>query len=143
MCGKEGVLVRALIEGTELNVCGKCAKYGKTLGNVSKPVIHQPKIEKPRSNEPMTVINPNFSNLVKQKREQLGLKQEELAKALSEKESLIQKIESGVVPSMGLARKLELFLKIKLVEEYREETDSIQKGKTAELTLGDFIKIKK
>ena len=31
MCGKETDLVVALIEGTELNVCRECGKFGKIL----------------------------------------------------------------------------------------------------------------
>ncbi len=142
MCGKEENFVRSIIEGSELNVCTKCAKYGKVLGNIArKPFV--PKMDKSRTKEAITIINPHYATLIKQKREQLGLKQEDLAKALSEKESVVQKTESGAIPPMELARKFESFLKIKLIEEYREEVDTSQKNKTAELTLGDFIKIKK
>jgi len=73
----------------------------------------------------------------------LRLKQEEFAKKLNEKESLIQKIESGhFEPSIGLAKKIGRFLKIKLVEEYEEVHEKQVRSKTGSFTIGDIIKIK-
>ncbi len=141
LCGKEGELVRAAIEGTELNVCQRCGRFGKVLGK--QPSVKAPKVEKPKKSEPLLVINPKFPAMIKQKREELGMKQGELAKAISEKESVIHKLETGTVPGIELAKKLEGFLRIKLIEEYREDSESVQRGKGAGLTLGDFIKVKK
>ena len=31
MCGNEGRLVRASIEGSEMTVCNGCARYGKII----------------------------------------------------------------------------------------------------------------
>ena len=72
------------------------------------------------------------------------MKQEELAKKINEKESRLHKIESGhFTPSLRLARKLEKFLKITLVEQVAEDTSPLEKSKSESLTLGDFIKVRK
>ena len=92
----------------------------------------------------MQVINENYPNLIKNKREKLGLKQEELAIKLAERESLIRKIERGEIkPSLKLARKLEDKLGIKLVlqKEVKTEFES-SKEKPGSLTIGDMIKLK-
>jgi len=62
---------------------------------------------------------------------------------MNEKESLIQKIESGhYEPSILLAKKIGRFLKIKLLEEHEEKHEKQSKSKTDSLTIGDFIKVK-
>ena len=87
----------------------------------------------------------NYSQLIKSARERKGLKQEDFAKFLNEKESVVAKWESGTMkPSIVIARKLENTLGIKLVEE--EINDSYEKKVSKEsdvLTLGDFIKVRK
>lgn len=142
MCGSEAELFKASIEGTLLNVCPKCAKYGKVHGKIEqiKPVL----LKQQPPKETLQVINPQFAKVIKQKRESLDLKQEDMAKAISEKVSLIHKIETGIVaPNLVLAKKLESFLRIKLIEDFREDTEKIKGKKSAELTLGDFVKVKK
>ena len=146
ICGKEDELYDTLIEGTRLNVCSKCSKFGKVMKKqVTKEerVIKTRKIEEKKSGiETVELINPNYSELIKKKREQLGLKQIELAKKIAEKESLIHKLESGhVEPSVAVARKLEKFLGIKLIRE--EEIKKMQlKTKSENLTIGDIIDVK-
>ena len=71
------------------------------------------------------------------------MKQEELAKRLNEKESLMHKIESNsITPSISLARKLEKALGIKIVQVYREDEKRKVNLKDESLTIGDLIKIK-
>ena len=120
MCGKEVPLFKALIEGTELKVCKECASHGKIL---QRPVFVQKekkkKKEEPQEEEKETIemLVEDYSQKVKDTRQRLGLKQEELAKKLKEKESIIQKIETAnFKPNLKLAKKLERFLKIKLVQ---------------------------
>lgn len=144
MCGNEAELFRASIEGAFINACSKCAKFGKIIGKVSQEHLVQKKAADVPERKDILVITPNFSKLIKQGREKLNLKQEELAKSISEKVSLIHKLETGAVaPRILLAKKLESFLKIKLIEEFHEEKEQLRKGKTADLTLGDFVKVKK
>ena len=90
------------------------------------------------------IITPDYSELIKKKREKLGLKQEELAKKIAEKESIIHKIESGQFePSVELARKLEKFLNIKLIEQHEEVKVSLGKKGEGAATLGDVVVIRK
>jgi putative transcription factor len=153
MCGAENRLFKAEIEGSTLNVCKYCAKHGKIIGNVQdKKFIEkmQKKREKeqkrlpPDRNEIVQSLVEDFYKIIKKKRESLGLKQEDVAKKINEKLSLIHKIETGhFEPSINLARKIERFLKISIVEQVASSQGPIEKTKSDTFTLGDFIKVKK
>ena len=73
----------------------------------------------------------------------LGLSQDELAKRVKEKLSVMQKIETGkMTPNTKLCRELEHELKIKLLVQ-RKETPEVPKTEApAEITLGDILRIK-
>jgi len=147
LCGaKTENLFRAIVEGTELNVCKDCAKYGKVIEKRPVKVEEKRQFTKPAEPEKeiIQVIVLDFAQRIKNKRESIGLKQKEFAKKISEKESLIHNLETGSFkPSISLAVKLEKFLKIKLVEEYEEEHKKSSEIKTEGFTVGDLIKIKK
>jgi putative transcription factor len=151
MCGSEENLFKAEIEGTELNVCENCGKFGKILGPIEEKIIPTKKgkgIEKLDTGpdrEVLLVITEDYAELIKKKRESLGLKQKDFAKKINEKESVIHKIETGSLePSLHLARKIERFLKIKLVEQHEEEIkERSRQTKSEGFTLGDFISVKK
>ncbi|MBD3164463.1 TIGR00270 family protein [Candidatus Woesearchaeota archaeon] len=151
MCGSENRLYKSEIEGTVLNVCKHCAKYGKIIGNVHDKKWVE-KFQKKReiksklllSKEQISqAIVEDFAGRIKKKREALGMRQEDFAKKINEKVSLIHKIETGSFePNINLARKIERFLKIRLIEQVAPETSEIKKTKSGSFTLGDFIKIK-
>ena len=147
MCGAEGFLVRAEIEGSQLKVCKTCSKYGKVLDRFPdrrKNNRFFKKKEKKEEPEVQLIINRAYPRLLKNAREKMGLKQEEAAKKLSEKESLIHHMEAGQFkPSIALAKKLERFFHIKLIEEYDGKFEKTDKKKSGDLTIGDLIKIKK
>ena len=155
LCGKEtDVLYEIVIEGTRLNVCKDCSSFGKVVRvkkvsdkeglkkeEKSKGLRTKHHEEKP---EKIFVLIPNFGSVIKKKRESIGLKQEQFAKVLSIKESLLHKIEtSSFEPPLDLARKLEKLLNIKLVEEVSDEPLSNVKTTKKTLTLGDLMKIRK
>lgn len=141
LCGTDTRLVTALVEGTELNVCQKCGQYGKIL---KKPVMKRKPTPKPIVPEVTEKIVSNYSSKIGTARRQEKMTQEEFAKMLNEKESIIQKIEAGSFkPSISLARKLERKLNIKLVEEDKALPINIKTEKRGPLTIGDLIKIKK
>lgn len=156
MCSSPEVIYRIELEGTMLNVCEQCAAYGRVVAKLKheEPVKKSKKKEKmfeqaelkpKKETETMQLIVPEYPQLIKNKRESLGLKQEELAKKIAEKESVIHKLESGrMKPDLNLARKLEKFLKIRLVEEVELESPGTSGKKTSSegLTLGDLINIK-
>jgi putative transcription factor len=143
MCGSDTNLVKATIEGTTLNVCGRCAKFG----NISPGENIQKKEKEVKIKiEPQIVyeIVNDYSLLIKNAREKLGLKQEELALRLSEKVSEIHNIESGKLkPSFKVAVKIEKVLGIKLIEQIMEQTPNKINFKESGITIGDLINMKK
>ncbi|MBW2988150.1 multiprotein-bridging factor 1 family protein, partial [Candidatus Woesearchaeota archaeon] len=131
-------------------VCKECSGYGVVLGKAKPQTPNIPKqVETPRSAEEpekIETIVPDFAQIIRKKREQMGLKQEEFAKRINEKESLIHKIETGTfTPSIKLARKIERFLHVKLVQEevVAARPVGFKKTEASGLTLGDAIKIRK
>jgi len=145
MCGAEGKLFRALIEGAQLNVCKKCASFGKIVEAPRVVVKKESAMQKPmpKRREIIQTIVPDCGRMIKERRERMGLTQEDFAKRLNEKESLIQKIESGKTqPSLALARKLESLLKMKLVEQIEDEGGVTEGIDSDVVTIGDVIKIK-
>ena len=88
------------------------------------------------------VIADNYGERVRDRRREMNLSQEELAKKINEKKSIIVKVENqDIRPTDKLIATLERMLGISLKEAV-EEVD-VQSGKEAysrSLTLGDFIK---
>jgi len=93
----------------------------------------------------MDELAPDYDQRIRQARESAGLSQEELAKELNEKASLIRKLEHGdVLPSDDVQKKLERRLSISLTGEGGEEEDAEweSSGGGTGLTLGDMVKRK-
>jgi putative transcription factor len=152
MCGKSvESYFRVKTEGTILNVCDNCRRFGEVIQavkpkpeeNVGKAQKQRP--EKPAEPEIIEDLVEGYAEKIKNKRERLGLKQEELAQKINEKESIIHKIESGhFTPPIELAKKLERFLGIKIIEDVEDVRVNVsQKGSNEGFSLGDFIKVKK
>jgi len=147
MCGKEARLFQTKIEETMLNVCKECSRFGKVVAPVKveikaklrkKAVIE----EEPEKNIVLVIVE-DYAQRIKQARESLGVKQEDFAKKINEKESVIHKIETGhFEPSIGLAMKIEKALRIKLIEHYEEEHSKRSKIKEDTFTIGDLLKSK-
>jgi putative transcription factor len=153
MCGAKDQLFKTEIEGTEMNLCKNCSKFGKVISAVRIP----PKPKKSARHEEEKIeimqrtpqeiteeIIENYPELISTKRQKLNLKQKELAIKMAEKESIIQKVEAGQFkPSIPLARKFERALGIKLIEEHIEEHKQAFRAKSEKMTIGDFMYIKK
>jgi putative transcription factor len=154
ICGSKGELFNVEIEGSRLIACDSCAAHGK---RISKVLVSEPAQKKQQQHvqpsrhfqtekeeAPVILVVDNYNVLIKNKRERLGLKQEELAKSINEKESLIQQIENKKIePSIKIAEKLEKHLNLKLLETYKNPV--IAKSASKEqgpVTLGDVINIK-
>ena len=147
MCGRPSELTKVFVEGTELEVCTECTKFGKVI---SPPKI-APKARskfarqiRPRRKEIVENVIPNFSNKIKNARNKLNLKQSEFATKLAVKESIIQKIEAGnFTPSIPLAKRFEKILKTKLVEIEEESNNThlpTEKKSNGPFTIADFVK---
>jgi putative transcription factor len=148
ICGSEERLFKTNIEGTILNVCRECSKFGKVISEIKPAEKIRPKkitMSKPEPGpEVIQIVAEDFAEKIRSKREKLGLKQEDFAKMISEKESVIHKLETGEFqPSLELARKLEKILNIKLIEEYEEEHKAAAKTSAETPTIGDLIKIRR
>ena len=144
LCGKHDRLKNVIIEGSILSVCSKCSSFGKAIKLSNKKETTAIVPRKIKIETTVEIINPEYSRLIKDAREKLNLKQEELAQKISERESVIQHLEAGKLePSLQLARKLERFLNIKLIEEYSEPSDKTINLADSSVTIGDLIKMKK
>lgn len=149
LCGKttEG-MVKAVIEGVQLDVCAECAKFGKVIATVKRPSAkeqHKQYIKQQQAKEEkIELLVENYGEIIRKKREAIGLTQKEFASRINEKESTMHKIESGALePPLHLTKKLEKALGIKLIEQHEEKYESLKKNKVEGFTLGDFIKLKK
>jgi putative transcription factor len=151
MCGRETQLVKARVEGTVLDICESCARFGEIISRPSQSSATQKKqqiIQPVKRKEVVQLISSDFASKIKNAREKLGLNQEEFAKRLNEKWSLLQKIESGQFkPSITLAGKLEKILRIRIIEQFDEGGEiplgAANKKSSSEFTLGDFVKVRK
>jgi len=144
ICGKRNdSLKRALVEGVIVDVCDNCGKFGKVI-DAKKPSAENERRIALKNKIPEEIIINNYHEIIKKARERKGMRQEELAKNISEKESIIHKIETGSMkPSIILAKKLEQFFNIKLIEINQEEKGIGLSFKNNEMTIGDLLKVQK
>ncbi len=145
MCGKSGQLVTADVEGVPLQVCGACSKYGQVRHKGATPFAHTRRFSAPVKEVVEHAVRGDFAFLLRREREKRKLTQEEFAKLLQEKESMLASWEHGMIkPLVDVARRLEKVLGISLVVKEELEDVKLEKsGKKEELTLGDFIKVRK
>jgi putative transcription factor len=98
-----------LIEGVAMNVCSGCATFGKIIESARR---EQSSLDEETAG---LEIVEDYPMLIRRARERMGLKQEELAKRLAERASVVQRLESGRLrPDERLLNKLERALGIKL-----------------------------
>lgn len=158
LCGKSGTLYKTEIEGSRVNACESCASYGKVLHEIKQEQPKKAGASKSASQnssspgsvqkkpEIIQLIVKDYASKIKNARERKKIKQEDFAKMINEKDSLIHHLESGrMEPSMELAEKLEKALGIKLIEEMTLEPEEEKRNMKASgpMTLGDLINIKK
>jgi len=151
MCGKKVSSLKAiLIEGSMLNVCGNCARFGKPV----KPEIAATPVEiaqrlelRDRRLRTKNVFEnienelvDDYARKIRDARTKMNMTPEELGKRINEKKTIITKIESGSMkPDENLIKKLEITLNIKLTEKTKtEKVETKRTGST--LTIGDLIK---
>ncbi|MBT3303882.1 TIGR00270 family protein [Candidatus Woesearchaeota archaeon] len=146
MCGSSEQLFKTQVEGSMLTVCSQCAKHGTVISRVKTEEEVQRETKRVNrkvvvEDEPVETIVTNYSSLIKKARESKNMTQEEVAKKINEKESVLHHAENAEGSlSIALARKLERFLGIKLVEFESYEYEPEKQAESGALTIGDMIK---
>jgi len=145
MCGAKTKLYNCVVEGTQLLACERCSKFGEVISAFEEKKQETTFSRKPKVNiqEEFEVVD-DFASKIKELREKQNLKQEELALKINEKVSLIHGLESKrIVPSFDIARKLQRFFGVKLIEKLEASGFSRLDLKDGALTIGDLINIRK
>ncbi|RLG23005.1 TIGR00270 family protein [Methanosarcinales archaeon] len=152
ICGREIEKgYRILVEGAELEVCGRCAELGtkmKEIKEESTTYEYKGRLIKihPKKRDILDTgeeIREDYAEVIRGAREAKGLTQDKLAEIINEKLSLIKKIERGeIIPEDKVRKKLERELDVKLITHVSNvEWKKEERG--GELTLGDIVKIKR
>ncbi|WP_227373679.1 multiprotein bridging factor aMBF1 [Haladaptatus halobius] len=169
MCGAETTSPKTIkVEGAELDVCDNCADFGtevKTQQSSSTSTKYSTSSSSGKSKassgssgssgtsrqrrsdmfDDMDEIAQDYDDRIRNAREADGLSQEDLAKELNEKASLIRKLERGdTLPSDSVQKKLERKLDISLTAGSSGAEDEEWSGgsSTSGTTLGDVVKRK-
>jgi putative transcription factor len=156
ICGAEirGKPICITIDNSELQVCQKCAPYGKPVDKrtpvsrkVSPVVRTVTRTENRQKRDFFDILKDelldNYDQIIRDAREAKGWSQEDLAENIKEKVSLIKKIErSEIVPEEPVRKKLEHTLNIKLTERVEVSGQDVSHLKK-DTTLGDIVKIKR
>ncbi len=142
ICGREvDRIFKAEVEGSIVEVCENCLKFGRKIEEV-KPLMIKKK-PKPITTPPeeQIILIHNYGKIIKETREKRGLTRKEFAKKISEKESVIRRIEmEEMIPDEKLRKKIENFLDISLTEKYEEKRIE-SKARRVALTLGDVVEV--
>jgi len=141
MCGKTGHLLQVKVEESSMELCEACAKFGQVIRKqYAKKIIKVGKNLFQEQKED-TVLIQDYGRKIKKKRQHFGFTQEELAKKLAEKESIISKLESeNYTPQKFLINKIERVLKIKITEEAGVAHSLSKQEQSPGLTIGDLLK---
>lgn len=151
LCGKEvNDTTTVKVEGSQMEVCEECKKYGKEVltsekkSQSTQEVLQRIKDKQSRGTsddyeETTEELALDYSERIESARLENDLTQEELAKKINEKKSVIAKLErEDMRPSENLREKLENTLNIKLTEKIKSAPTKTTE-KTEGLTIGDLI----
>jgi putative transcription factor len=154
VCGREifGNPYYRVIEGGKLTVCGQCAQFSKQEWDPTRPQARKMPTRR-RSAQPrrrsdidtaenMELVE-GYGMIIKKARQKKKLTVEDFAKKISEKESVVKKLEKeNMNPPMNLVRKVQRELGVKILEEAERASGSVLTRPMGPRTLGDMIKIK-
>ena len=136
MCGSDKANRKTRIDGAVLTVCEKCVGFGEEIRPIEMKIMKKP-IPKLEMGD---ILKQNFNIIISNSRSKMNLKQEDLAKKLNEKLSIIKRVEEGWEPTPILISKLEKFFNIELTEN--PEDKKLEKKTSKErLTIGDVVEI--
>ena len=136
LCGSKATR-KAKVEGSILNVCDDCVKFGKEIPRIE---IRKKEMRTTQIEEMEHELVKDFRKIIRKAREKRKLTQEDLAKKLKEKSSVIKRIEEGWMPPLQLIKKLERFFEIKLRERIVESVLN-KKLNARNLTIGDIVEV--
>ncbi|PSP80086.1 TIGR00270 family protein [Halobacteriales archaeon QS_1_68_20] len=171
MCGAETSSPNTIkVEGAELDVCGDCTDFGtevrqqessststkySTSSNSGGSSGGSTRSGRSSSSDgggggrsrgsdmfdDVEELAADYDDRIRRAREQTGLSQEDLAKELNEKASLIRKLEQGsMLPSDSVQQKLERKLDVSLTSTGgTEDTDWESDSPSGSYTLGDVV----
>jgi len=154
ICGAEiaGSPQKIVIDGSALEVCKSCARFGKPDDKWSPvpkkmvPVERAFTVTRPKPRDhfrDLVELVPEFGTKIREARESLGLTPEQLGSRIKEKATLLKKIErEEISPEDDIRKKLERELKIKLTDQVNEAKQRSGSGNRG-LTLGDIASIKR
>ena len=140
LCGRPDANAIAIVEGVQMNVCERCERHGKVVSRVYE------EDDRPRQRAPQKEIETvdDYADLIKDARNKRGMTIKQLAAAVTEKESYMDRIEKGeTIPTEPTAKKIERFLNIKLLHEVALTPNKSVPKRNDAITLGDLIEIKR
>ena len=159
MCGTESnKLILVETDGAMLKVCPNCGRFGQAKKEEAPPIMTgggggggniSYGSPKPRGAYTKDVFDKmgddelvdEYGKVIRVSREALHMSQEDLAKKINEKKSIIAKLESeSMMPPDALVKKLEKALSVKLTEKYESKTQSNKPTDSGGVTLGDLVK---
>ena len=143
MCGKNATLTTTNIAGSSMQLCNNC----KRLGSVENQKPSSKSFFKnKKKTQPTKQIVDNYSSVIAKALEEKGYNAHQLARAINLKESSLNKfLTAKLQPDLEIAKKIENFLEITLIEESTQEApiedylvdeEEEQPGNS----LGDLIK---
>ncbi len=157
ICGRDSeVLYVVIYLGARTYACPKCVdEHGltviKRLGERVKRGV-EPKKSLPVRSKTIARSKPapdfelieDYGLVIKKRREEMGLTQEDLARRLKVKLSYIKKVEAGkIIPDYNTVLKLEKILGVKLIETSNLEDERVKYIYDEDVeegpTLGDII----
>ena len=160
LCGSDAPRTKlVMVEGAAVNTCPKCEKFASTgavktkEGKVMLPSVADRLENRERRMRHRDVLTRgekelvfDYHHRVRKGRQKMSMSQDELAKSLNEKKSIIVKIENGDIrPTDKLIVKLERALDITLKEYLETDEDDghdTNQQQSKGMTLADFIKTK-
>lgn len=141
ICGKRDAVCLVHIEGAKMNACAGCAQGGQILhyfDNEKQEIQHLPAMARTEEE-----IVDGYGKIIAEARMKMKLTIEELGLKIGEKANYIEHVEKEIMlPSLVLARKLEKFFRIKLINKEKTEATKMPEYKKKELTLLDVAEIK-
>lgn len=134
-------------------LCSNCVKFGVEVAGQAMEVTGRSRAlqaldDRAARGKPRDIfaaqekeLVEDYAKIVREARNARGLTQEELARKLNERQSILSKVEAGTQrPNDDLARKLERELNVILYEKVDAAEPETRTASKGTFTLGDLIK---